>query len=146
MCEQHHLLEGNLLEGQLLVHCNKVSLNGRRKDNRNTFCSLVPGGKEKISVVKIIIFYKRLEYKMYLIWYAWTISYPEISYPFLIGKNLWERYWYINFAKENLFWWHYQNKVLTVWKQYFRGEHSQSTIIVPHPNLRNNNSSSILFQ
>ena len=56
MCAQHHLL-GVPTEGQLLMllHCAKVGLDGRRYDNRNTFFSLVPGGKEKRSIFKMFI-------------------------------------------------------------------------------------------
>ena len=127
-----------------MAHFSKVKFNGRPKDNWNTFSSLVPGGKEKRSIVNIMIFYKCLEYKMHLnLIYIWTISYPE-GLTFSDRQNLWERYWYTNFDKEKFFRWHYQNKVLTE-KKCFRREDSYSTKIVHQPNLRNNNFSSILF-
>ena len=58
MCAQHYLLEGTLQDGQLLVllDCTKVELNGRCYDNWNMLSFLVPGGKEKSSIVKIVIF------------------------------------------------------------------------------------------
>ena len=49
MCMQRQLL-GIPVGGQLLMllHCYKVGLNGRHYENRSTFFSLVPGGKEEI--------------------------------------------------------------------------------------------------
>ena len=63
-------------------------------------------------------------------WSARCISYHMYQksyaqdFPFLIGRNLRDRDWYINFVKIKFLTKFYKKKVLTVWKKCFRGEGS----------------------
>ena len=55
MCAQHHLLEVSA-GGQVFLNCANEGFGGRCNENRSTFFSLVPGSKEKRSILKVFTF------------------------------------------------------------------------------------------